>query len=437
MKARLDNFTYRSGHLHVDDVAVSDIIADVGTPCYIYSRQRLVGNLLSIREAFAAISPLICFSVKALSNIHLLRELAGAGAGADVVSGGELYRASLAGVPPDRIVYAGVGKTELELRAAVASDIRSVNVESLQEVEALSRVTADLDRSITTAVRVNPNIAVGAATPAKTTTGVRGGKFGVDIESVADVYATICSDSRLRPGGLHFHLGSPIYDPEPYGFALDKLLELAARLQSDNMEVPTINVGGGYPVEYISGTAPELHAFAEVIGDKLKPFVDLGGQVVLEPGRSIAADAGILVARVLYVKASGGRTIAVIDTGMSHHIRPAMYDAFHFIWPVEPRGAVVPSSRVAELELPGLVEYDVVGPICESSDYLARGRRLPPLEPCDLVCIFTSGAYCMTMASQYNSTPRPPEVMVRGSGHQLIRRRETYEDLFNAELGLT
>jgi diaminopimelate decarboxylase len=433
----VDSFQYRSGRLHVDDVAVADIAAEIGTPCYIYSQQTLVGNLLSICEAFADISPLVCFSVKALSNVHLLRELTNSGAGADVVSGGELQRALLAGVPPSRIVYAGVGKTEPELQNAIEAGIRSINVESAQEVETLGRVAARLDRSVTSAVRVNPNIAVGAATPAKTTTGVRGGKFGVDIESAAEVYTAICSDARLRPGGLHVHLGSPIYAPEPYGLAIDKLLECAARLESDGMSVPTINVGGGYPVEYTSGSAPALSAFGDAICAKLRPFVDAGGDVVLEPGRSIAGDAGILVARVLYLKSSGGRSIAVVDSGMSHLIRPAMYDAFHFIWPVEPGDASVPSGRVVEPELPGLVEYDIVGPICESSDYLARGRRVPPLQAGDLVAVFTAGAYCMTMASQYNSTPRPPEVMVRGGDYRLIRRRETYEDLFSAELGLS
>ncbi|WP_322779683.1 diaminopimelate decarboxylase [Frankia sp. Cas4] len=430
----MDRFTYRDGVLYVEDVAVEDVAARFGTPVYVYSHGTLVTHLRQVADAFAELAPLICFSVKALSNVHLLRDLAQAGAGVDVVSGGELYRALLAQVPADRIVFAGVGKSDDELRYAVRSGIRCVNVESDGEMRALGRAAAECQIQAGAAVRVNPDVAVGSRTPAKTTTGRRGGKFGIDLEQVRDVYLLAVAHEWLRPEGLHFHLGSPIFHPEAYGEAVDKVLAVAEKLMADGAPVPAINIGGGFPADYDGSGVPDWSDFAAVITPKLRSFVAAGGRVVLEPGRSIAANAGVLLTRVRYLKTSGVQNVAIADAGMSHLIRTAFYDTFHFMWPVRPRDGLCPVSRTTYHDQPGLRRYDVAGPLCESSDYLAKDRLLPPLAAGDVLAVFTAGAYGMTMASHYNSLPRPAEVLVDGGGVRLIRRRETYEDLVCAEV---
>ncbi|WP_322750114.1 MULTISPECIES: diaminopimelate decarboxylase [unclassified Frankia] len=430
----MDRFTYRDGVLYVEDVAVEDVAARFGTPVYVYSHGTLVTHLRQVADAFAELAPLICFSVKALSNVHLLRDLAQAGAGVDVVSGGELYRALLAQVPADRIVFAGVGKSDDELRYAVRSGIRCVNVESDGEMRALGRAAAECRIQAGAAVRVNPDVAVGSRTPAKTTTGRRGGKFGIDLEQVRDVYLLAVAHEWLRPEGLHFHLGSPIFHPEAYGEAVDKVLAVAEKLMADGAPVPAINIGGGFPADYDGSGVPDWSDFAAVITPKLRSFVAAGGRVVLEPGRSIAANAGVLLTRVRYLKTSGVQNVAIADAGMSHLIRTAFYDTFHFMWPVRPRDGLCPVSRTTYHDQPGLRRYDVAGPLCESSDYLAKDRLLPPLAAGDVLAVFTAGAYGMTMASHYNSLPRPAEVLVDGGGVRLIRRRETYEDLVYAEV---
>ncbi|AEH09299.1 MULTISPECIES: diaminopimelate decarboxylase [Protofrankia] len=430
----MDRFTYRDGVLYVEDVAVEDIAARFGTPVYVYSHGTLVTHLRQVADAFADLAPLICFSVKALSNIHLLRGLAAAGAGVDVVSGGELYRALLAGVPAQRIVFAGVGKSDEELRYAVRSGIRCVNVESEGEMRALARAAAECRMPAGAAVRVNPDVAVGSRTPAKTTTGRRGGKFGIDLDRVHEVYRLAVDDEWLRPEGLHFHLGSPVFHPRAYGDAVDKVLTVTEKLTADGAPVPTINIGGGFPADYEGSGVPGWSDFAAVIAPKLRSFVAAGGTVVMEPGRSIAANAGVLLASVRYLKTSGSRNVVITDTGMSHLIRTAFYDTFHFLWPARPRNGLSPVGRTGEHDQPDLARYDVAGPLCESSDYLAKDRLLPSLRPGDVLAIFTAGAYGMTMASHYNSLPRPAEVLVDGGDVRLIRRRETYEDLVSAEV---
>jgi diaminopimelate decarboxylase len=429
----VDHFTYRDGTLHGEDVELETLAATVGTPAYLYSRRTLEGHLQSVRQAFAELEPLVCFAVKALSNVHTLRLLADGGAGADVVSGGELHRALLAGVPAGRIVFAGVGKSAEELRTAVEVGIRCVNVESEGEIEVISQVAHELDRTVRVALRVNPDVP-GYRTPQNTTTGTRGGKFGIDLERVATAYARAAQLPGISLEGLHFHLGSPIYDPRPYDEALEKILRLVRDLRLAGLQVGTINVGGGFAADYESDTAPGWDRFAEMIVPRLRTFAAEGGQVILEPGRSIAANAGVLLTRVRYLKTAGDRVVAIVDAGMSHLIRAALYDTFHFIWPVTPRGGLVPPLRTRRPDLPNLAPYDLAGPICESSDYLAKSRELPPLQVGDLLCVFTTGAYGMTMASHYNSAPRPPEVLLDGSTARLIRRRETYADLVEPEL---
>lgn len=431
----MDSFRYRDGVLHCEDVSLEKIAAQVGTPAYVYSRATFRRHLSSLTAAFAEADPLICFAVKTCSNIHLLRELAEGGAGADVVSGGELHRALMAGVPADRVVFAGVGKSATELREAIAAGVRSVNVESASELETLGRLAAELDRTVRTAIRVNPDVA-GQGTPQKTTTGTRGSKFGVDLDLVPALFDRALQMPHVRLDGLHFHLGSPIYSPEPYVKALVRVLDLVDKLRANGHHVASINVGGGFAAAYQTGSAIDWEEYAAAIVSTIAPFVAGGGQVIAEPGRSIAANAGVLLARIRYIKEAGDRRVAIVDTGMNHLVRAALYDSFHFIWPVRPHDALIPEARSERPDLMGLRAYDIAGPICESTDYLARGRALPELKEDDLLCIFGAGAYGMAMASQYNSSPRPAEILVDADSLRTIRRRETYADLVEAELNL-
>ncbi|GAA1407432.1 diaminopimelate decarboxylase [Kitasatospora putterlickiae] len=431
----MDRFDYHDGVLHCEEVNLEDVAAEYGTPTYVYSRDTFRTHLADLTAAFAELDPLVCYAVKTCGNLHLLHELGQAGAGADVVSGGELHRALTAGIPAERIVFAGVGKSEDELREAVTAGIGCVNVESESELELLDRVAAGAGRTVRAAIRVNPDVE-GHGTPQKTTTGTRGSKFGVDLERVPGLFARAIALSHVRLVGLHMHLGSPIYSPEPYVRALTRLLDLLAKLNADGHEIELINIGGGFAADYETGLAPGWDAYAAAIVPLLKPFVANGGRVVTEPGRSIAANAGVLLTRVRYLKDAGGHRVAVVDAGMTNMIRAAFYDSFHFMWPVRPAGALVPPSRSEHPRLAGLHRYDVAGPICESSDYLARDRALPSLAEGDLICLFAAGAYGMAMASQYNSSLRPAEVLVEGADSRLIRRRDTYADLVEAELAL-
>jgi len=431
----VDHFHYSDGSLYCEEMEFEALAERFGTPTYVYSTRTLLGHFAALRRAFAPLDPLICYAVKTSGNIHLLRLLQECGAGADVVSGGELHRALTAGVPADRVVFAGVGKSTDELREAVAAGIHCVNVESEQELTVLAEVARHAGREIRAAVRVNPDVA-GHGTPLKTTTGTRGGKFGIDLDRVPALFDRHGARHPVQLTGLHAHLGSPIYDPAPYVTAITRLLELRDKLEAAGHRIRSINIGGGFAAAYETGTAPGWDRYAEAIVPLLAPFVAAGGEVVIEPGRSIAANAGVLLTEVRYVKDAGDHRVVVVDAGMNNLIRAALYDSFHFIWPVRPHGGLVPPGRAVQLGLPGLQPYDLVGPVCESTDYLARGRHLPRLARGDRLAIFGAGAYGMAMASQYNAIPRPPEVLVDGDRATLIRRRETYADLIAAELDL-
>ncbi|MGH8904453.1 MAG: diaminopimelate decarboxylase [Egibacteraceae bacterium] len=431
----VDRFRYQEGVLYCEGSSLQEIATEYGTPVYVYSRNTFREHLAALTRAFVELNPLVCYAIKACSNLHILRELAEGGAGADVVSGGELYRALTSGIPAGQVIFAGVGKSENELREAIEAGIGCVNVESESELESLGRLAADMGRTVRAAIRVNPDVQ-GHGTPQKTTTGIRGSKFGVDIERVAALFDRSIALTHVDLVGLHVHLGSPIYSPEPYTRALGRILELVDKLRAGGHEVTTVNMGGGFAAEYETGLAPAWDDYAAAIVPVLKPFVERGGRVVMEPGRSIAANAGVLLTRVRYIKDAGPHRIAIVDAGMNNLIRAALYDSFHFIWPVRPFGGLIPPSRAGRLELDGLRRYDIAGPICESTDYLARERDLPELAESDLLCVFGAGAYGMAMASQYNSVPRPPEVLVDDDKARLIRRRETYADLVEAELSV-
>jgi diaminopimelate decarboxylase len=428
----MDHFTYRQGRLYCEDVELDALAARTGTPVYVYSRRTLVEHFRTFSAAFAALAPLVCFSVKSAGNVHLLRALVEAGAGLDVVSGGELYRALLAGCAPGRVVAAGVAKTEAELRYALAARVGCLNVESEEEFALLARLAREAGVPARAALRVNPDVALDARTHAKTTTGQRGSKFGVDLDRAEAFFEAWGRDERVTLDGLHVHLGSPIYGPGPYVEAARKLLALAARLEGRGFPVRALDLGGGFAADY-DVEAPRWPAYAGPLAEVLGPFVARGGQVVLEPGRSISANAGVLVTAVQYTKPAGGRTVVLVDAGMNALIRAPMYDAYHFIWPTRTRPDQHPRGRAPAQPAPGLAPCDVAGPICESGDYFARGRALPRVRRGDLLAVFGAGAYGMVMASQYNAHPRPAEVLVDGGAATLIRQRETYEDLVAPE----
>jgi diaminopimelate decarboxylase len=431
----MDDFHYENGSLYCEDVRLRDVAAEFGTPVYVYSRGTFNRHLSEFRTAFAALNPQIRYAVKACGNVHLLREVSALGAGADVVSGGELYRALSAGIPAERVVFAGVGKTRREMAEAIEAGVGCFNVESAAEIEALGAVAEEMGRTARAAIRVNPDVS-GHDTPDKTTTGVRGNKFGVDLEDVPALFARGGELGSVQLDGLHIHLGSPIYSAEPYARALEKILALVSRLRQAGHEIHSINIGGGFAAQYQTGLGPSLDEYAATIVPILTPFATAGGRVLIEPGRSVAANAGVLLTEVLFLKEAGNRRVAIVDAGMSSFMRTAVYDAFHFIWPVEPSDGLAPPLRAERLELDGLETIDVAGPVCESSDYLGRGRELPPLSSGELLCVFGAGAYGMAMASHYNSMPMPPEVLIDGGAAQLIRRRESYADLVEAEFSL-
>ena len=424
----MDHFIYRDGELHCERVPVSRIAEDVGTPTYIYSTATLTEHYREFEKAFAPLAPAICFSVKSCQNLAVLRHLVGLGAGMDVVSGGELYRALRAGADPARIVYAGVGKTDREITEAIDAAIGWFNVESEAELANLARIARARNRPVRAALRINPD--VDPKTHRHTATGKRETKFGVDIERAQRIFAEYRRHPHVRLVGIHLHIGSPVYATGPYVEAISKALALIGRLRADGLTIEAINIGGGYGASYEEGQSPPPTAYAEAI----VPLLEGSGlQLLIEPGRSIAANAGVLLGRTIYVKQSGEKQFVIVDAAMTELIRPALYDAFHFAWPACPGPEFMPPARRADLELPGTVEVDVVGPVCESADYLALGRRWPPIERGDLVAIFAAGAYGFVMASHYNARPNAAEILVDGDNYRLVRRRETYHDLIAAE----
>jgi diaminopimelate decarboxylase len=425
----MDFFHYRNRVLHCEDVPVSALADKFGTPLFIYSQRTLLHHLAQLQRAFAAVEPLICYSVKTNGNLHICRLMARHGAGFDVTSGGELYRAVKAGGVPEKIVFAGVGKTADEFRYGLEVNVKMFNVESDAELHSLAAVAGKLGKVAAVALRVNP--ALPPKTHVKTDTSVKGTKFGLDIESILDAARAAVGQRHLRVVGLHMHLGSPIIKTEPYREGIEKGVQLIDQLRQLGHPIEYINMGGGFGIHYRKQEAPPADAFAEVIVPGVKAA---RCKLVLEPGRFIVGNAGILLSRVIYTKDSGGKHFIVQDAAMNDLIRPTLYDSFHRIWPVEPASGFPAPPEDYEAEIPGTVANDVVGPICESGDFLARDRRLPPVGPGELLATFSAGAYGMSMSSNYNGRPRAAEVLVDGDHYQLIRRRETYEDLVRPEV---
>ncbi len=430
----MDHFEYRDGQLWCEGVNLDDLLDSVGTPAYVYSRRTFEDHYDRLAQAFAELDPLICYSIKSCGNVNICKLLANRGAGMDVVSGGELYRAQQAGVPMAKAVYAGVGKTDQEIRQAIDAKIGWFNIESEAEFENIAAIAKRMDAKANAALRVNPD--VDPKTHAKTTTGKKETKFGVDIERAHRFFEAYGKDPHLKLNAIHLHIGSPVYSPQPYVEAIRKALDMIAKLRDKGYEINTLDIGGGFGADYESGQTPPFADYAKQIVPLLKPFKEQGGGVILEPGRSVAANAGVLLTRVQYIKTGGSKKFVIIDSGMHHLIRPTLYDSFHFIWPtrVAPMHQPPQGQRSEKIDLPGLETCDVVGPICESGDYLAKGRALPPVTRGQALAVFSAGAYGMVMASHYNAYPKPPEVLIEGKKATVIRRRETYEDLVEPEL---
>jgi diaminopimelate decarboxylase len=415
----VDHFLYRGGVLHAEDVPLPEIAAAVGTPFYCYSTATLTRHFRLFDEALDGVDHLVCYAMKAASNQAILKTLAGLGAGMDVVSGGEYARARAAGVPGERIVFSGVGKTRDEMRLALEGGVRQVNVESEPELHALSEVATGLGLSVPIAVRVNPD--VDARTHAKIATGKSENKFGIPIARAREVYAEAAALPGIEVVGIDVHIGSQLTDLEPFRLAYRKVAELTDVLRADGHDIRRLDLGGGLGIPYTrSNEAPPLPVeYGAMIREELG---HLGCEIEIEPGRLIVGNAGILVSRVIYLKSGEGRDFLILDAAMNDLIRPAMYDAHHDIVPV-----IEPAPGV------GQTPYDVVGPVCESGDTFARGRMLPPLAEGDLVAFRSAGAYGAVMSSEYNTRPLIPEILVNERDFAVIRARPTFDEMINRD----
>lgn len=415
----MDHFNYQGGELCAEDVPLARIAAEVGTPVYVYSTATLSRHFKLFREALAWTDHLICYAVKANSNLAVLKLLGAMGAGMDVVSGGEYARARAAGVPGERIVFSGVGKTRDEMAQAIRGGIRQFNVESEPEMRALSEVAAGLGAVVPVAVRVNPD--VDARTHAKIATGKSENKFGIPIARAREVYAEAARLPGLRVVGIDMHIGSQLTDLDPYRQAYSKMAQLCRTLRADGHAIMRLDMGGGLGIPYRrDNAAPPLPIeYGQVIRETVG---DLGCEIEIEPGRNIVGNAGVLLASVIHTKRGEGRDFLILDAAMNDLIRPAMYDAHHDIVPVREPAV---GAEVAPV--------DVVGPVCETGDTFARGVQLPPLGDGELVAFRSAGAYGAVMASEYNSRPLVPEVLVAGDRFAVIRPRPSIDEMLGRD----
>jgi len=415
----MHHFAYRGGVLHAEDVSLAALADEVGTPFYCYATATLERHYRVLQQAFAGLDTLICYAIKANSNQAVIATLGRLGAGMDVVSEGELRRALAAGVPADRIIFAGVGKTRDEMAFALSQDILGFNVESEPELDALSQVAAELGRTARVALRVNPD--VDAKTHAKIATGKAENKFGVPYRDAPRLFAKAARLPGLAVTGVHMHIGSQITDLQPFRNAFTLMRELVGALRAAGHAIEHLDMGGGLGVPYHSGNdiPPSPQAYADVVRETVG---DLGLRIVLEPGRVIVANAGVLVSRVIYAKRGRDKTFTVVDAAMNDLIRPTLYEAEHEICPV---------SEAVGRKAPIL--QDVVGPVCETGDYLALNRKLPPFAAGDLVAFMTAGAYGAAMSSSYNSRLLVPEVIVKGADYAIVRPRPTFDDLIGLD----
>ena len=410
----MDHFEYRNGTLHAEKVPVADIATVHGTPVYIYSRATLERHFRAFDTALDGIDHLICYAVKANSNLAVLQVMARLGAGFDIVSVGELERVLAAGGEPAKVVFSGVGKRADEMRRALEAGIHCFNVESEPELERLERVAADMGVTAPVSIRVNPD--VDAKTHPYISTGLKENKFGIDMAEAPRVYARAAQMEHLDVQGIDCHIGSQLTELSPFLDALDRVLALVDRLAEEGIHIRHLDLGGGLGIRYQGEEPPAPADYAAALRERLG---ERKLAIVLEPGRAIAGNAGILVTRVEYLKHTAHKHFAIVDAGMNDLMRPALYDAWQEIIPVTPRAG---EGRL----------YDVVGPVCETGDFLGKDRLLN-LEPADLLAVRSAGAYGFTMSSNYNSRPRAAEVMVDGDRTHVVRQRETIESLFTGE----
>ncbi|MDR0361603.1 MAG: diaminopimelate decarboxylase [Planctomycetota bacterium] len=444
------HFEYRDGELWCEGVSARELAEKYGTPLYVYSRQRLLDAFTDIRDAFSGVQTTICFSIKSCGNLAILKVLRDVGAGFDIVSGGELFRVTAAGGDPRKIVFAGVGKTDEEIARALELDILMLNVESESELDAIQNIAAAMGKVAPVALRLNPD--VDGKTHAKTTTGKKENKFGIDLANASRLVRNIAEHPNVRLLGIDAHIGSPINSIAPYRQAVEKIAAFVREHRSPRAVLEYINIGGGFGSVYRNENTPSFAEYASVI----IPYVKAAGcKLIVEPGRSIAANSAVLLTRVTYVKDNGFKHFTIIDAGMNDLVRPAMYDSYHFCWPArfdgQPPSPLFDSpdadayfaredeeaganQALRDIDSRGLILTDIVGPICESSDCFAKGRRIPVPERGEIMAVFSAGAYGFTMSGTYNARPRPSEVLTENGVSRVIRERETYADLIRGEI---
>lgn len=415
----MDGFGYKDNDYYCEGVKVQDVASGVGTPFYLYSYQTVIKNFRNFDLAFRGVGHLVCYSYKANSNLAICKALANEGCGADIVSGGELYKALKVGVDPRKIVFTGVGKTPEEIEFALKENILMLNVESTPELEDIDRVAGRLAKRAPVALRVNPDI--DPKTHPHVATGLAQSKFGIEISEAIEGYKLAQSLPNVQILGVHKHIGSQITRVEPFTNSLARIVNLVDELEKIGIELEYVDVGGGWGISYGDEEASTPLDFARAI----MPLIEgLKHKVIFEPGRIIVGNAGILVSKVLYIKETKDKTFVIVDAAINDFIRPTLYGAYHEIIPVR-------QSPITDDRLP--ITVDVVGPICETGDFFARDRNLPVLKAGELVAILDVGAYGFSMSSNYNARPRVPEVMVKGDEYYITRRRESYEDLVMGE----
>lgn len=413
----MHSFEYQQGELYCEQVPVSRIAKELGTPCYIYSHETLVRHFHAYDSAFKDIPHVIAFAMKANSNLAILRLMAREGSGVDIVSGGELFRALKAGVPASKIVFAGVGKSPDEIQSALKADILMFNVESPAEIHAINEVAASVGMKARIALRINPD--VDPKTHPYISTGMKKSKFGIAADRALEEYKMASSLSHIDVVGVHAHIGSQLTDVTPFVDSLKKVVALIDTLKNHGINIRYLNIGGGLGITYSDEKPPLPQDLARAISPLVK---GLGLTLVMEPGRVIVGNAGILVTKALYEKTGETKHFVIVDAAMNDLIRPSLYGAYHEIRPVNEAAVHRPKQMV-----------DIVGPVCESGDFLAKERSLPNIQPDDLLAVMSAGAYGFVMASNYNSRPRVPEVLVNGAEFHVIRERETYDDLVKGE----
>jgi len=412
----MHHFHYHNDSLFCEDIPLERIAKEQGTPCYIYSHATLTRHFQAYDQAFASVPHIIAFAMKANSNLAVLRLMSSLGSGADIVSGGELFRALKAGIPPNKIVFAGVGKSHEEIKYALESNILFFNVESSAELQAINEVAMGMGMHARVALRVNPDI--DPHTHPYISTGMKKSKFGIGADRALEEFQKAASLSNIQVVGLHAHIGSQLTKISPFVDSLTKVLGLLHTLKDKGIPIQYLNIGGGLGITYSDETPPHPKDLAEAITPLLR---ESQCEIILEPGRVIVGNAGILLTRVLYIKDTDAKKFAIVDAAMNDLIRPSLYDAHHDILPVH--------------QVPNAPEdvYDVVGPICESGDFLAQNRTMPSVKAGDLLAVMSAGAYAFTMASNYNSRPRVPEILVKEGESFVVRKRESYEDLILGE----